>query len=188
MDSKDSQCIRSYIPSVFGFTTSTTIKMSIALNKDIENSPLLFIQGEQNRFIALEMVKKQIRFLWNLGDTTAVITHPIKMQIGDPKKEDDWYHIEANRTLNVGSLSVRRIIKNSAVDNAAVVSNSSKIEFTRLVLNPTSRIWLGGVPAELKQPEMLSSDVDGLGLIVHQVSLTLIQYELYLVIILLIFF
>lgn len=56
----------------------------------------MFIQ-KQDDFVAVEMYNRKIRFVWNVGGGTGVITHPEVIESGDPQKEKYWYRIEAER-------------------------------------------------------------------------------------------
>lgn len=168
MESKSPKCIRSYIPTSVGLSTSNTIKLAIALNSNIGTSPLLFLQGEDNKFIAIEMVKRKIRFLWNLGGDVATITHPMEIQTRDPAYDEAWYTIEANRTMNLGSLVVRQMGYSIPFLNSAPEHGASSPEFTRFLVVPNNRLWIGGVPADLKPAELQATEA-GLGVILHQV-------------------
>jgi len=83
--------------------------MSFALSNHLESSPLIQLVSSEGRHITLELYKRRVRLVWNLGGTTATVTHPMVVQTRDPKYDDAWYHVEANRTLNLGSLMVRRM-------------------------------------------------------------------------------
>ncbi len=166
-ESNTPKCIRSYIPHAFGVTTSNTIKMSIALSMNSVTSPLLFIQGDNSKFIAIEMVKRKIRLVWNLGGDTAIVTHPVEIQTRDPKYDDAWYQIEVNRTMNLGSLVVRQMTNWGSFVPAKTNTGLSSNDHTRLMITPNNRVWVGGIPADIK-PRELQSDV-GLGVVVHQV-------------------
>lgn len=47
--------------------------------------------------MALEMVDGKIRFVWNVGGGTGVLTHPEIIENGDPNDDDFWYRIEVER-------------------------------------------------------------------------------------------
>ncbi|XP_055635054.1 laminin subunit alpha-1 isoform X2 [Toxorhynchites rutilus septentrionalis] len=160
------ECMRSYAPISYGPSTTSRIVMSVALNSDSTDSPLVYIQGEERRFIALEMHKRKIRLVWNLGDEVMVITHPTEIKPRDPKYDDAWYFIEANRTFNLCNLNVRRMTHAGVLLHANAVSGASSPDYSTLSMGPSSRIWVGGVPNELRTPEMLTKQ--GLGVILSQ--------------------
>lgn len=153
---------------MFGLTTGNTIKMSIALSENTGTSPLLFLQGENSKFIALEMVKRRVRLLWNLGGGTGSITHPLEIQTRDPKYDDAWYLIEANRTMNLGSLTVRRMSNNGSLLWSNTVTGATSANNIQFRVVASNRIWLGGVPNDIRAKELVN--VEGLnGLVVHQI-------------------
>ncbi|XP_058446853.1 laminin subunit alpha-1 isoform X1 [Malaya genurostris] len=165
LESQDG-CMRSYTPISYGPSTTNRILMSVALNSDSTESPLVYIQGEERRFIALEMYQRKIRLVWNLGDEEVVITHPTEIKPRDPKYDDAWYFIEANRTFNLCNLNVRRMTHSGVLVPANAVSGASSPEFSKLTMGPSSRIWVGGVPDELRTPELRSKQ--GLALVLSQ--------------------
>lgn len=169
MESKSSNCIRSYMPASFDISVANTIKLSIALNSKTSTSPILFVQGEDNKFLAIEMVKRKIRFVWNLGGDTASVTHPLEIHKKDPLYDDAWYHIEANRTLNLGSLFVRQMgYSYNTAKELTAYSAASRPEFTRLVVVPSNRLWIGGIPSDIK-PKELQATEPGLSVVLNQV-------------------
>ena len=169
--------MRSYSPTTYGPSTSTSIVMTIALNNKNGNSQLLFIQGEDTKFIALELVKKKVRLVWNLGGDTGVITHPLEILTRDPKYDDAWYKIEANRTMNVLSLIVRRMTNNGILAPSTTSSGATSSDNTRITFDPSSRIWLGGVPENMKPAELTAKD--GLNVVVHQLFVDYTQIGLW---------
>lgn len=151
--------------------------MTIALNSNKVNSPLLFLQGEDQKFIALEMINRKIFLLWNLGSDTGIISHPLEIQTREPKFDDAWYKVEITRTLNVGTLTVRRITSEGNFGSSNAVMGATSQEFTRLTVDHTSRVYMGGVPDNLKPSELKSAN--GLSVIVHQLFIDHLQVGLW---------
>ncbi|XP_067621354.1 laminin subunit alpha-1 isoform X1 [Eurosta solidaginis] len=168
LESLNPKCIRTYLPTSYGLSTSNTIKISFALPNRNGNSPLLHIQGSDGRYIALELYKRHVRLLWNLGGATAIITHPLEVQTRDPKYDDAWYHVEANRTLNTGALLVRRMNNYGALVPGQPVSGNTDAGYTRFFQTPNERIHLGGYPRDMSQKEIQQSA--GLNVVVHNVE------------------
>lgn len=167
MASKSVKCIRSYALPSFGLATANSIKLSVALNTKLSTTPILFLEGDDNRFLAIEMVKRRIRFVWNLGGDTVSITHPLELHKKDLNYDEAWYQIEANRTLNVGNLIVRQmgtgLYKPIVMQTAA-----SQPEFTRLIFSPNKRLWVGGIPVDIRPAELLAHE-DGLNAVLSNV-------------------
>lgn len=58
-------------------------------------SVIFFIQED---FLAVEMVNRKMRFVWNLGDGPGEVTHPLHIQTaGDLSNDQHWYRVEAER-------------------------------------------------------------------------------------------
>ena len=43
------------------------------------------------------MYDRRIRFVWNVGGGTGVVTHPEVLEAGSPYDEKLWYRVEAER-------------------------------------------------------------------------------------------
>ena len=151
--------------------------MTVSLNSRNVDSPLLYLQGEDQKFIALEMVNRKIYLLWNLGSDTGIVMHPMEIQTRDPKYDDAWYRIEVTRTLNIGNLTVQRMTNDGNFGPTSAVIGATGQEYTRFTMDPTSRVYLGGVPDSLKPQELKS--INGLSVIVHQLFIDYLQVGLW---------
>lgn len=169
MESKGVKCVRSYVPPTFGLSTANTIKLSVALNSKATTSPILYLQGNDNRFLAIEMVKRKIRFAWNLGGDTASVTHPMELFKKDLEFDEAWYQIEANRTMNVGSLIVRHLGIH-ANRSVPMSSAASQLEFTKIVLTPSNKLWIGRIPDEIYSSESGLSHDNELSVVVSNLQ------------------
>jgi laminin, alpha 1/2 len=151
--------------------------MTLSLSSRNVDSPLLYMQGEDSKFIALEMVNRKIYLLWNLGSDTGVVMHPEEIQTRDPKYDDAWYKIEVTRTLNIGSLTVQRMTNEGTFAPASSVVGATSQEYTRFTMEHTNRVYLGGVPEGMRPSELKS--VNGLSTIVHQLFIDHLQVGLW---------
>jgi laminin, alpha 1/2 len=158
--------MRSYFPTTIGVTTSNHIIVTFALNSRKANSPLLFIQGEEEKFIALEMVNRKVLLLWNFGDDSGTVAYPTEIEMRDPKYDDAWYKVEVIRSLNVGSLSVSRMTNSGNFENSTPITSATSINSTRFVISQNNRIYVGGVPDSLRPKDLKTAN--GLSVIVHQ--------------------
>lgn len=159
-------------------TTSNQIVLNFALNSKNINSPLLFLQGDEKQFIALEMINRKVKLLWNFGsDEVGSVVHPTEIQTRDPKYDDAWYEIEVTRNLNVGSLSVSRMTNSGNYANSNPVMSATSLNATRFVITQNSRFYVGGVPDNLHRKEILSAN--GLSVIVHQLFVDQFQVGLW---------
>lgn len=168
LESLGPKCIRSYLPTSYGLTTSNSIKLSFSLPNRNGNSPLLYIQGSDGHYIALDLFKRHVRLLWNLGGSTEIITHPLEIQTRDPQYDDAWYHIEVNRTLNIGSLLVRRMNNYGSLVPQSTVTGNTDVEFTRFFRTPEERIYLGGYPKIMRTKDLQLNP--GLNVVIHNIE------------------
>lgn len=162
LESLGPKCSRTYLPVSYGLSTSNSLRLSFALSNHMGNSPLLHVEGTEGRHITLELYKRRVRLIWNLGGSTATITHPLEVQTRDPKYDDAWYQVEANRTLNLGSLLVRRMNNFGALTPASPVTGSTDAEHTRFYQSNDEHILLGGYASKDITP--------GLNVVIHQVE------------------
>ncbi|KMQ97151.1 laminin subunit alpha-1 [Lasius niger] len=119
-------------------------------------------------FVALEIVDRRVRFLWNVGGGTGVLTHPEILESGDLQNDRSWYRIEAERTRHTGKLSVHR--QTSTSGKYLPVINSTNSEYGRFDVLPTDRVWIGGIPKSQRRPTELMA-ANGLPGCIHQVIL-----------------
>ncbi|ETN59454.1 laminin, alpha 1/2 [Anopheles darlingi] len=161
-------CIRSYAPSSFGPSTTNRIVMSIALrDPKVQNSPLVYLEGDERRFIALELRQRKVRMVWSLDGTITEVTHPMELFVNDLKNDDAWYFIDASRTFNLGTLNVRRMTSAGVLSSdRKPVSGASSPGTSTLNITPSNRIWVGGIPDDLRLPELEANQ--GLGVTVSQ--------------------
>ncbi|XP_046413773.1 laminin subunit alpha-1-like [Neodiprion fabricii] len=163
------KCVRSYRPSILQPGTTTTIIITLAIEGKHKQGSLFYLPSTiSDDFVALEMVNRKIRFVWNVGGGTGIVTHPEVIEPGDITGDNFWYRIEAERTRNVGKLSVRK--QTSTSGRYLPVLNSTYPEYGRFDITPGDRVWLGGIPeSQRRPPELIASN--GLPGCVHQVVL-----------------
>lgn len=137
------------------------------------------------------MVDRKIRFVWNVGGGTGVVTHPEELERGNPDEDSSWYRIEAERLVyiisifkkvynfcinkflfqrirHLGRLTVHK--QSSRSTKFLQVQNKTSSEFGRLDVSSIDRVWFGGIPEfEDKPNELLANG--GLPGCVHQAVL-----------------
>lgn len=153
--------------------------MTFALNSRNINSPLVFIQGDDGNYIALEMINRKIYLKWKIGSDgdIGVVMHPIEIQTRDPKYDDAWYKIEVTRNLNVASLSVNRMSNSGSFTPSSVVTATTNLNYTRFIILQKNRIYIGGMPDNLRPKEIISAN--GLSVIIHQIFIDYVQVGLW---------
>ncbi|XP_048508975.1 laminin subunit alpha-1 [Athalia rosae] len=163
------KCVRSYRPSTLQPGTTTTIVITIAIENKHKQGSLFYLPSSvSDDFVALEMVNRRIRFVWNVGGGTGVVIHPEVIEPGDIQSDNYWYRIEAERIRNVGKLSVRK--QTSTSGRYLPVLNATNPEYGRFYVTSSDRVWLGGIPESQTRPsELIASN--GLPGCIHQVIL-----------------
>ncbi|KAF3427281.1 LOW QUALITY PROTEIN: hypothetical protein E2986_11364, partial [Frieseomelitta varia] len=163
------ECSRSYRPSTLQPTSTNTIVMTFALPKGKKEGPLFYLPSSINDdFLALEIVDRRVRFVWNVGGGTGILTHPETLQSGDLQDDTIWYRIEAERVRHLGKLYVRK--QALIMREHPSVRNSTDSEYARFDITTSDRVWIGKIPrTERKRTELVASN--GLPACVHQVIL-----------------
>ncbi|XP_049762590.1 laminin subunit alpha-1 [Schistocerca cancellata] len=155
-------CVRSYKPKTLVPTITTSIILNYAVDSD-EKDALLFYLSSSNSsskdFIALEMVNRKIRFLWDVGGGVGIITHPRKIETAVLKEDKNWYRIEVERTSNIAKLAVRHQVlpDGSPEYSGDPQTNSTAPGFGRLDVGPDDVVWIGGLPPYIPVPPQLLS-------------------------------
>ncbi|XP_076668102.1 wing blister isoform X2 [Andrena cerasifolii] len=163
------QCIRSYRPSTLQPTSTNTIVMTFSLPKGRKEGALFYLPSSINDdFIALEIIDKRVRFVWNVGGGTGVLIHPQVIEGGDVQDDRSWYRVEAERVRHVGKLYVRK--QSSMSGGYPPVVNSTDSEYGRFDITTSDRVWIGGIPRSLRRRTELNA-TNGLPGCVHQIIL-----------------
>ncbi|XP_054282487.1 laminin subunit alpha-1 [Macrosteles quadrilineatus] len=153
-------CVRSYEPSQLEPSTMTSIVLSYAISSQQRDALLFYLPSTtSDDFIAVEMVNRKMRFVWNVGGGPGEVTHPLHIQTaGDLSNDQHWYRVEAERISNVGRLSVRPQVlpDGSPLASGSPVSNVSAPGVGRLDVGPGARVWVGG-PGPRRPPQLLST-------------------------------
>ncbi|XP_014221917.2 laminin subunit alpha-1 [Trichogramma pretiosum] len=163
------KCVRSYRAADLQPSSTTTIVMTLAIPESQREGLLFYLASSINDdYVAIEMYDRKIRFVWNVGGGTGVVTHPQILNAGSLTDETMWYRIEAERIRHLGKLSVSKQLSRS--NNYLPVVNMTSSEFGLLDVTSLDRIWIGGLPELQFKPASLIAPV-GLPACVHQVIL-----------------
>ncbi|RWS26450.1 Laminin subunit alpha-2-like protein, partial [Leptotrombidium deliense] len=155
---KEGVCIRSFRPEIEPSST-TDIVITYATKDEAKDAMLLFMSSAVNDdFMAIEMIDRKIRFLWNAGGGTQVIEHNLLVETNDQQlsKDTQWYRIEVNKIANVATLNVLRTPDALKVDSNAV-TGSSPPGFSMMDFDSKAHFYIGGLPSDFKTPRELRS-------------------------------
>ena len=159
-------CLRSY-DTEMSATTHNEISIIYGVEGPETDSPLVYLPSSKKLvmddgrevfdFMALEMVDRKIRFMWNTGAGTAVITHKLRIETAYnlARQDDMWYKITAERIGNIGRLNVRKVrplyerpeYQKWEVGESPPTSNI-------LDVLPADRLWIGGAPNYYKSNDL----------------------------------
>lgn len=155
----EGQCSRSFRPEIES-TTTNTIVLNFAIKEEEPNSLLFFMANSKGKedFMAIEMVERKIKFLWNAGGGTSSITHSMRIETNDQQlaKDEQWYKVEVFRVGNVATLSVKRK-PDGARDDPQEVTGAAPPGFGKMDLDPSSHFFVGGVPESIPQTRELTA-------------------------------
>ncbi|KAB0405420.1 hypothetical protein E2I00_018925, partial [Balaenoptera physalus] len=139
--SADRDCIRAYQPQI-----SSTNYNSLTLNvKTSEPDNLLFYLGSSTSadFLAVEMRRGKVAFLWDLGSGSTRLEFP-DFPIDDSK----WHSIYVTRFGNIGSLSVKEM---SASQKPPPKTSKSPGTANVLDVNNSTLMFVGGLGGQIKK-------------------------------------
>ncbi|UYV76875.1 LAMA2 [Cordylochernes scorpioides] len=107
----------------------------------------------QDDFMAVEMVNRRVRFIWNSGGGVQVLEHPRHIYTNDMQltKNDRWYKVEVNRFGNVATLSVKKTPDGQKEDTMQVMG-SAPAGWSRMDLDLNSHVYVGGLPPGYQPP------------------------------------
>nr|XP_033789904.1 laminin subunit alpha-1 [Geotrypetes seraphini] len=139
--SADRDCVRAYRPQI-----SSTNYNTLTLNvKTSEPDNLLFYLGSSTSsdFMAIEMRRGKVSFLWDLGSGSTRLDYP-DFQINNNK----WHRIHATRYGKTGTLSIQEV---SSSQMPLIKTTKSMGTSTVLDVNISTRVFIGGLGGQVKK-------------------------------------
>ncbi|XP_052640257.1 laminin subunit alpha-2 isoform X4 [Harpia harpyja] len=144
--SSGGNCIRTYRPEIKKGTYNTII-VNV---KTVVADNLLFYLGSAKftDFLAIEMRKGKVSFLWDVGSGVGRVEYP-DLTIDD----GFWYRIEASRTGKNGTISVRALDGPKASIVPATFSAVSPPGYTILDVDANAVLFVGGLTEKIKKSD-----------------------------------
>ncbi|XP_012516246.1 PREDICTED: laminin subunit alpha-2 [Propithecus coquereli] len=144
--SSGGDCIRTYKPEIKKGSYNNIIvnvKTGVADN-------LLFYLGSAKfiDFLAIEMRKGKVSFLWDVGSGVGRVEYP-DLTIDDSY----WYRIEASRTGRNGTISVRALDGPKASIVPSTYHSVSPPGYTILDVDANAMLFVGGLTGKLKKAD-----------------------------------
>uniref|UniRef100_A0A8D2D8T9 Laminin subunit alpha-2 n=1 Tax=Sciurus vulgaris TaxID=55149 RepID=A0A8D2D8T9_SCIVU len=144
--SSGGDCIRTYKPEIKkGSYNNIIINVKTAVADN-----LLFYLGSAKfiDFLAIEMRKGKVSFLWDVGSGVGRVEYP-DLTIDD----SHWYRIEASRTGRNGSISVRALDGPKASIVPGTYHSVSPPGYTILDVDANAMLFVGGLTGKLKKAD-----------------------------------
>ncbi|XP_069831051.1 laminin subunit alpha-2 isoform X3 [Dendropsophus ebraccatus] len=143
-------CIRTYKPEIKKGrynTITLNVKTSTADN-------LLFYLGSNKftDFLAIEMRKGKVNFLWDVGSGVGRVEYP-DLNIND----DSWYKVEASRSGINGTISVQALDGPKASFVPSTYSSTSQPGYTILDVDAHALLFVGGLTEKVKKPDAVKT-------------------------------
>ena len=165
-------CSRSYRVNLTSSTSNSISLVYAVSDYEDRNGLLVYLPSgepslnsntDERDFMAIEMVDRKIRFLWNNGAGTSSITHnaTIDPVLGGGFHDHMWYKITAERIGNIGRLNVRKIRPEYArPEFDRWVVGEAPMTANVLNLHRQDLLYVGGgaIPDELKSPKLQSGN------------------------------
>uniref|UniRef100_A0A8B9LMM9 Basement membrane-specific heparan sulfate proteoglycan core protein n=1 Tax=Astyanax mexicanus TaxID=7994 RepID=A0A8B9LMM9_ASTMX len=148
--SSGGDCIRAYRPDIKKGRYNTII-----LNvKTVAADNLLFYLGSAQYvdFLALEMRKGKVNFLWDVGSGVGRVEYP-DLVIND----GNWHRIEASRVGLNGSISVRALEGPKAGIMPTWHSANGPESFTVLDVDQNAYLFVGGMLGSIKKADAVKT-------------------------------
>ncbi|KAI1897462.1 hypothetical protein AGOR_G00083530 [Albula goreensis] len=148
--SSGGDCIRSYRPEI-----KTGHLNTIILNvKTTYADNLLFYLGSAKYidFLAIEMRKGKVNFLWDVGSGVGRVEHP-DLTIND----GNWHRIEATRLGDNGTISVHPLEGPKAGIMPTSKSGKSPGSFTILDVDQNAYLFVGGILGTVKKADAVKT-------------------------------
>uniref|UniRef100_A0A8C8SQH7 Laminin subunit alpha 2 n=1 Tax=Pelusios castaneus TaxID=367368 RepID=A0A8C8SQH7_9SAUR len=144
--SSGGDCIRTYRPEIKKGSYNTVI-VNV---KTVVADNLLFYLGSAKftDFLAIEMRKGKVNFLWDVGSGVGRVEYP-DLTIDDAF----WYRIEASRTGKNGTISVQALDGPKATIMPSTVSGVSPPGYTILDVDANAMLFVGGLTGKIKKSD-----------------------------------
>ncbi|XP_045355489.1 laminin subunit alpha-2 isoform X5 [Leopardus geoffroyi] len=144
--SSGGDCIRTYKPEIKkGSYNNIVVNVKTAVADN-----LLFYLGSAKfiDFLAIEMRKGKVSFLWDVGSGVGRVEYP-DLTIDDSY----WYRIEASRTGRNGTISVRALDGPKASIVPSTYHAVSPPGYTILDVDANAMLFVGGLTGKLKKAD-----------------------------------
>ncbi|RXM32891.1 Laminin subunit alpha-2 [Acipenser ruthenus] len=148
--SSGGDCIRTYRPEIKkGRYNAIVLNVKTAMPDN-----LLFYLGsaKYSDFLAIEMRKGKVNFLWDVGSGVGRVGYP-DITISD----QNWYRIEASRIGRNGTISVHALEGPKASIMPSTFSGVSPSDYTILDVDANAYLFVGGLTTKIKKADAVKT-------------------------------
>ncbi|XP_043232783.1 laminin subunit alpha-1-like [Amphibalanus amphitrite] len=161
LTSNGTSCSRRYRVSELQPGATSALRLRYAVSEPAITDALLLFIGATGKsdFLAVEMVDRRVRFLWNNGGSTQSVIHPLKLETNNEQLlwDDRWYSIEATRIGSLGRLLVRPMEPGGGGADPSPVSAAATDGLTVLELTGEDPVFIGA-PRDRPLPAPVTAD------------------------------
>ncbi|KAM9317105.1 laminin subunit alpha-2 [Gastrophryne carolinensis] len=144
--SSGGDCIRTYKPDIKKGRYNTII---LNVKTDTPDNLLFYLgSNKYTDFLAIEMRKGKVNFLWDVGSGVGRVEYP-DLNIND----QNWYRVEATRSGINGSISVQALEGPKASIVHSTYSSTSQPGYTILDVDANALLFVGGLTEKVKKPD-----------------------------------
>ncbi|OCT80167.1 hypothetical protein XELAEV_18026982mg [Xenopus laevis] len=148
--SSGGDCIRTYKPDIKKGRFNTII---LNVKTDTPDNLLFYLGSKQfTDFLAIEMRKGKVNFLWDVGSGVGRVEYP-ELNINDHY----WYRIEASRSSINGTISVQALEGPKASIVPGVFSSTSLPGYTILDVDANAMLFVGGLTEKIKKADAVKT-------------------------------
>ncbi|KAF0296581.1 Laminin subunit alpha-2 [Amphibalanus amphitrite] len=147
LTSNGTSCSRRYRMLELQPGATSALRLRYAVSEPAITDALLLFIGATGKsdFLAVEMVDRRVRFLWNNGGSTQSVIHPLKLETNNEQLlwDDRWYSIEATRIGSLGRLLVRPMEPGGGGADPSPVSAAATDGLSVLELTGEDPVFIG---------------------------------------------
>ncbi|KAM4693155.1 laminin subunit alpha-2 isoform 1-T1 [Discoglossus pictus] len=148
--SSGGECIRTYKPDIKKGRYNTII---LNVKTEVPDNLLFYLGSNKfTDFLAIEMRKGKVNFLWDVGSGVGRVEYP-DLNIND----QHWYRIEASRSGINGTISVQALDGPKASIVPSIYSSASLPGYSILDVDSNAMLFVGGLTGKLKKSDAVKT-------------------------------
>ncbi|XP_018411793.1 PREDICTED: laminin subunit alpha-2 [Nanorana parkeri] len=148
--SSGGDCIRTYKPDIKKGRYNTII---LNVKTDTPDNLLFYLGSNKfTDFLAIEMRKGKVNFLWDVGSGVGRVEYP-DLNIND----QHWYRVEASRSGINGTISVSALEGPKASTAPSIYSSTAQPGYTILDVDANAYLFVGGLTGKIKKADAVKT-------------------------------